>query len=343
MKFDFNDIVIEPKYLSSISSRKEIHIGKNLPLFVSPMDTVIDDKNCYNYINLGMNICMPRGLHVNKKEHLETTFVSYGLDEFIDIMNNDIEKKSTHIGASGERIYRNILIDIANGHMEKLYNTIKIFKSHFKYQKLMVGNVANPNTFKQLSDAGADYIRVGIGNGAGCLTTQQTGVGYPMASLVQECYRIKIGSNLKAKIVADGGFKSFSDIIKALALGADYVMLGSILNKSLESAGDMYWKGIRLNKKLANLMYYHNFEIKKKFRGMSTKEVQKKWGNTKLKTSEGVTRYFKVEYTLQQWTDNFLDYLKSAMSYTDCRTLNDFIGKVQTNLITNESYKRFNK
>lgn len=344
MKFDFNDIVIEPKYLSSISSRKEINIGKKLPIFVSPMDTVVDEINCYKYLNLGMSVCMPRGLHVSKTWN-EDAFISYGLDDFINIMNDEIDKKSTHFGASVSPYYeiRNILIDIANGHMEKLHHAIKTFKTYFKYQKLMVGNVANPNTFGILAEAGADYIRVGIGNGGGCLTTQQTGIGYPMASLIQECYRVKVSNNLKTKIVADGGFKKYSDIIKALALGADYVMLGSLLNKALESSGDMYWKGIKLNRSLAKFLYSKNFEIKKKFRGMSTKEVQKKWGNTQLKTSEGVTRYFNVEYTLEQWTQNFIDYLKSAMSYTDCRTLNDFIGKVNVNLITNESYKRFNK
>lgn len=335
MKFDFNDIVIEPKAISSISSRKEINIYNNdgrLPLFVSPMDTVIDIDNQLEFNDSGMNLCLPRGCN----DVVKNAFTSYGLDEFINLMDECIANKTTFGGS-------NLLIDIANGHMQKLYDTIRKFKAHFKYQKLMVGNIANPNTFKQLADAGADYIRVGIGNGAGCLTTQQTGVGYPMASLIQECYRIKVSSNLKAKIVADGGFKTYSDIIKALALGADYVMLGSILNKALESAGDMYWKGFKLNRKLANFLYKNNCKIQKKYRGMSTKEVQKKWGNTQLKTSEGITRYFNVEYTLDQWVENFMDYLKSAMSYTDSKNLLEFIGKVNVNMISNEAYKRFNK
>jgi IMP dehydrogenase/GMP reductase len=354
MKFDFNDIVIEPKYLSSISSRKEIDVNVDgrLPIFVSPMDTVVDKDNYDVFLKLGMNVCLPRktGFIFNKNE----MYVSYGLDEIIDTITHHENNRHTpeywyKYGEEQSVLYKYehkkqaILIDIANGHMDKLYDAIKRYKKIFPYTTLMVGNVANPHTFRMLSEAGADYIRVGIGNGAGCLTTQQTGVGYPMASLIQECYRMKISSNLKAKIVADGGFKSYSDIIKALALGADYVMLGSILNKSLESSGDMYWKGIKLNRRLANFLYKRNFKIKKKFRGMSTKEVQKKWGNTSLKTSEGVTRFFDVEYTLEQWTKNFIDYLKSAMSYTDCRDLTAFIGKVNFNMITNESYKRFNK
>ena len=342
MKIDWNDILIQPVVCSSISSRKEIDclydVGlKHLPIFASPMDTVLDNENYNLFVDLGMNVCLPRGLkiknfHESFGEKIKgEIFYSYGLDELLYLIEN-----KSNIGI-------NVLIDIANGQMEKLYELVKNFKKGYPNHVLMVGNIANPNTFRQLADAGADYIRVGIGNGAGCLTTQQTGVGYPMASLVQECYRIKKGAGLKAKIVADGGFKTYSDVIKALALGADYVMLGGILNRALESSGDMYWKGIKLNRRLANYLYKNNFKIKKKFRGMSTKEVQKKWGNSNLKTSEGVSRYFDVEYTLGQWTQNFADYLKSAMSYTDCRTLNDFIGKVNVNIISGESYKRFNK
>ena len=120
-----------------------------------------------------------------------------------------------------------------------LYELAKEAKLIYGYDMcLMVGNVANPKTFQEYCKIGVDMVRIGIGNGGGCLTTVQTGVGYPMASLIQECYEIKSLSNYKTEIVADGGFKKFSDIIKGLAFGADYVMLGSILNQCLESSGE---------------------------------------------------------------------------------------------------------
>lgn len=343
MKYDFNDILIEPKYISDIYSRKQIYFKDEhdrLPIFVSPMDTVINKENYKKFYDIGMNVCLPRGVEVSASNKF--IFHSYGLDELLDLM--EFVKKNKEQSCEAEDLIPNkVLIDIANGHMYKLYDVVKLFKKTYPDKLLMVGNIANPNSFRNLSDAGADYIRVGIGNGGGCLTSQQTGVGYPMASLIQDCYRIKIGAGLKTKIVADGGFKTYSDIIKALALGADYVMLGSMLNKTLESCGISYWKGIKLNKNIANFLFKHNFKLKKKFRGMSTKEVQKKWGNKNLKTSEGVIRYYDVEYTLSKWTNNFIDYLRSAMSYTDSIDLNKFIGKVTINIISNESYKRFNK
>ena len=80
----------------------------------------------------------------------------------------------------------------------------------------------------------------------------------------------------------------------------------------------------------------------KKFRGMSTKEVQKKWGRDKLITSEGISKYNKVEYSLNKWIENLQDYLKSAMSYTNSNTLEEF-KETEYVFITENALKRFNK
>ncbi len=228
--------------------------------------------------------------------------------------------------------------------MSDLADTTKLAKEKYPDITLMVGNVANPKTYVSLSESGADFIRVGIGNGGGCLTTQQTGVGFPMGSLIQECYNASLSLYNPAKIVADGGMQTYSDVIKALGLGADFVMLGNILNKTLESAGDNYiFKNIPINENLANLAYENGICVWKKYRGMSTKEVQKKWGNINIKTSEGVVRYRKVEYTIEGWVNNFEHYLRSAMSYSGARTLDEFKGYAIFNHITDNAYKRFNK
>jgi GMP reductase len=334
-KFDFNDILIQPAKVSSISSRKEINPFYDgfLPLITAPMDTVIDGSTTQQYIDLKIIPCLPRGeqwIDGNK-------FSSFSLIEIENMCKTpgrvEYSKKSGYF-----------LIDIANGHMEKMVTTVKKFKKLFPKSKLMVGNIANPETYVELSNAGADYIRIGIGNGGGCSTTVHTGVGYPMASLVQECYLLSCGLDKPAKIVADGGMQNYSDIIKALALGADYVMIGSLFNKALESCGDNYlWKKIKVSQSMAEWAYNHKIPVYKKFRGMSTKEVQKKWGKEKLTTSEGVVRFRRVEYTLKQWVENFEAYLRSAMSYSNAKKLEDFIGCPNTIQITNNAYKRFNK
>jgi hypothetical protein len=196
-----------------------------------------------------------------------------------------------------------------------------------------------------------------------CLTTQQTGIGYPMASLIHEIYKDKRRKKFKnVKIVADGGFKKYSDIIKALALGADMVMVGSIFGKALECCSNKYNfindQYIDLGVKYSTDQYPIDGEENKteeilnqllsedrlyaKFRGMSSKEVQEKWGRKEIKTSEGVVKFQKIEYTLKGWYENFEHYLRSAMSYTNSSNLKEFRGS-NFNIVTNASYKRFNK
>lgn len=345
-KFDFNDILIEPSVKSDIVTRKEINVSygnpegvyHNLPLIAAPMDTVVSLDNLNHFMWNGINVCLPRGEYYRKhgNDGAKMIFNSYSLIEFADFFIKEEQKTYPS----------HVLIDIANGHMSDLvYITRKAKEYYGKSMQLMVGNVANPETYKALSMAGADYIRIGIGNGNGCLTTEQTGIGYPMASLVRECYEVaqKLPQSKRAKIVADGGMKKYADVVKALALGADYVMIGSIFNKALESSGQNYWGRIPVSESIAKWLYSKGYNVKKKFRGMSTKEVQKKWGNENLKTSEGVVRHRKVEYTLYQWTENFKHYLSSAMSYTNSRTLEQFVGKVKYNKITKQSYDRYNK
>lgn len=355
---DFNDLLITPAKTSSVRSRKEInphylHRGNEmLPIIVSPMDTVIGLSNWKLFINNKMPICFPRGIKPEQfpvsdimylNWYSESIFFSYSLEETLELVQLI---KGRRENDSEFDLKYNILIDIANGHMQHLVDVIKELRS-LTSVKIMAGNVANPKTYKVLSKAGADYVRVGIGFGGGCLTAMNTGVGYSMAQLVLECAsekeRLDAYDYPTAKIVADGGFREYSDIIKALALGADYVMLGSMLNKCLESSGDNYFKGIRINQKIANFLWEKGFKVEKKFRGMSTKEVQKIWGKSELKTSEGVVRMRTVKYTLTGWSENFIDYLKSAMSYCDCRTLEDFIGNVKWTVISQNSFSRFNK
>lgn len=347
--FDFDDILIEPAIFSTIRSRSEIStrtVMGNLPLMTAPMDTVISQDNFHLFKNQGIIPVLPRIPEPNSEWVDYNYFLSYSLTDFERIFL----REKINIPENERAL---VLIDIANGHMFALYEAAK--KAKIMYGQdicLMIGNVANPETFKEFCKIGVDFVRIGIGNGNGCLTTVQTGVGYPMASLINECYSIKIYGEYATGIVADGGFKKYSDIIKGLALGADYIMLGSILNKCLESAGETHkkrnstlggWDLVNQYSQEAKEMFNADIEMTKVFRGMSTKDVQKSWGKQELTTSEGVVRRNMVEYTLEGWVHNFESYLKSAMSYTGKKELHQFIGGVKTNFITGNSFKRFDK
>lgn len=378
MKFDFNDIVLVPEIISNINSRSEVNPYDEsgmLPIFTAPMNTVVDENNSAVFNDNKIYSILPRGIFKNTKSDNTVSlnnkkWLSYGLDEFKSVFFN-VE----HISPENneDKIYA--LIDVANGHMKQVYDLcVKAKKIYGNKLVLMVGNIANPKTFLEYCKIGVDYVRAGIGAGNACLTTANVGVGYPMGSLISECYAIKKKNNFKTKIVADGGFKNFSDINKALIF-ADYVMLGSLFNKCYEAAGELYipymagnydlftkewWEKINLTgykkKDIPNwvsgylnktLEEQKRFLIKKnnlhkKFRGMSTKTVQRDWDRKEIKTSEGIEKYNKIEYTLNGFVENLTDYLKSAMSYTNSRTLEDFKSS-QYELITQNAFLRFNK
>jgi IMP dehydrogenase/GMP reductase len=354
MKFDFDDILICPAVQSSVDSRKTVRVldeNGMLPLFTAPMDTVIEMDHRKLFTDNQIYPMIPR---------TQTKNFNAGdcqrVNDWIALSLDQVEK--LFIAETQEPNHEpvRVCIDIANGHMKRLTAVVEKAKDKFNDRLiLMAGNVANPETFIELSKAGADYVRVGVGNGSGCSTSVHTGIGYPLASLIHDIHQSKEKHTMKfAKVVADGGIKKYADIIKVLALGADYVMCGGIFNKALESAGntyaankkfegytvpgdqvDQYSDEVKTAFKMGSLFY-------KKFRGMSTKEVQAHLGN-ELRSSEGVTRMIQVEYTISGWVENFKDYLSSAMSYTDSKDLDGFIGKPHWNLITQNSFNRFNK
>jgi IMP dehydrogenase/GMP reductase len=327
-KKDWKDITIIPAEISSINSRSDIQIDNILPIFSAPMDRVIDLKSCYKF-SKRINVCLPRGL----KNDLH--FQSFSIEEASNLFISD-------------NLPKKVLIDTANGNMLKLINLCEKIKDKYLNKiELMVGNIANPKTFEEYCKIGVDYVRCGVGGGSVCLTAQNVGVFYPMASLILECSEISNNYGRKTKIVADGGFKEYSEIIKALALGADYVMIGGILSKCIESCSYSFIKRgedfIKVSEKDSESYFKEGGEVFKEYRGMSTKEVQKNWGKSNIKTSEGITKYNLVEYTFESWVENFEDYLRSCMSYTNSKTLNEFIGKVDFVEISENSYKRFEK
>jgi len=351
--FDFDDILIEPTITSDVRSRIEINcrLGNGLlPLMTAPMDTVVSQTNFHLFKEQGILPVLPRIKNPDSSWVDCGIFLSYSMSDFEKLF---LESTRTEY-SEGQPMM--VLIDVANGHMKDLLiMTQQAKKKYGTNIKLMVGNVANPETFYEYSKVGADYVRIGIGNGNGCLTTVQTGVGYPMASLISECRKIKNQKwfTTDTKMVADGGFKKYADVVKALAIGADIVMLGSILNKCLESAGEtskktgtsmisVYEKVDQYSKETKE-MFDADIDLYKTFRGMSTKEVQMSWGKENLTTSEGVVRTQQVEYTIQGWVNNFESYLKSAMSYTGKKELHHFIGGVNYNHISINAFKRFDK
>ena len=360
VKLHYDDISIVPETITNIESRKECnpYIDGMLPIFAAPMGSVIDDTNWRTFLDNRINVVIPRTIRLEERldilwytcgpESRHKPFVAFSLAEAEKYILNDDHINDPEYIEDGDQL--RVCIDLANGHMRKLLNLIKDIKNKFGDKVLvMSGNIANPKAYRVYNDAGCDYVRVSIGTGSACLTASNTGVYYPPFSLLMEINEIRKECYGKCKVIADGGIKGFRDIQKAL-IYADYVMIGGLFNKCIESSGittyGKSWFNIghfkirnyivdlfRVGKPIRPIQYYDVMklvklgllEINKMFYGMSTKYAQiETQSNQNLKTSEGLIKTQKVEYTLKQGVDNEESYLRSAMSYTNSFTLDDY-------------------
>ena len=246
MKYGYNDLCLEPCVVSNIKSRSECnpYYGlSELPIFASPMSAIVNVENFNLWERNGITPILPRNIDYNIRYDFlrQGKWVALSLSEFEDIfINNDNFVKESNL-------IPHVLIDVANGHMKHLINICKKVKKCWGDNiVLMAGNIANPDTYREYCDAGIDYVRCSIGSGSCCTTASNTAVHYPIASLIDEINTIKETRKLiygetndifYTKVIADGGIRNFSDVIKALALGADYVMIGGLFASFIESAG----------------------------------------------------------------------------------------------------------
>ena len=369
IKLGYEDITIVPETVSNIRHRSECSLcndyNNKLPIFTAPMDNVVD-LNCYEeFIGNNINVILPRTISLKKRvEYIfreysdNSIFFALSLTEAQILFLNDILVCTPEQGLMVEirkalndkTFVCRICIDIANGHMSELLDTIKAIKEKYGEQVvIMSGNIANPKTYKEYEKVGCDFVRCNIGSGSRCTTSSNTGIHFGCFSLIKEIYEIKQKINGKCRIIADGGIKGYGDIQKAL-LYADYVMIGSLFNKAIDSAGTptygkSYWNifGERVLNPFKTLLTYGKpikpkdykkvlkqvkegkLDVWKEYYGMSTKIAQKKMNNGgKLKTGEGKSQRQKVEYSIEQWVENEQDFLRSAMSYTNSKTLSEY-------------------
>lgn len=336
-KLNLGDLAIVPTILSDIDSRSEVvttYENGQSPFFVAPMDTVLNKDNYKTFMDAGLNVCLPRGIYL--EENTPNVFESYSLDEFIEKF---VTQKETP-----KHWY--VHIDIANGHMSKLFNACAEAKEAYGGDLvLMIGNIANPETYASFAEIGVDYCKVGIGGGWVCSTTTHTGIHYPMASLLMEARAIKEKAGYFTNIIADGGISSTADINIALACGADFVMMGSIFNKTYEACGQAYLSNrIPIPNKSIKFFKGLRFKVYRKYRGMSTVEVQKSWKKKLLRPSEGIHKRNEVLFSLEELISNLNHRLATAMSYTGDMYLETFVsGETELVKKTTDTNNRVNK
>lgn len=228
------------------------------------------------------------------------------------------------IGATGDFLERAealvasradaIVVDTAHGHSSRVMEAVKKIKAKFPDLELIAGNVATAEATKQLISAGVDAVKIGIGPGSICTTRVVTGAGVPQIMAVSECVNAAKGSGVP--IIADGGVKFSGDVAKAIAAGADSVMIGSLFAGTEEAPGEVI------------LFQGRNF---KTYRGMGSIGAMKQGSGDRYAQEgtmtdakyipEGIEGRVAYKGTVAEMVTQLVGGLRSGMGYTGCRNI----------------------
>ncbi|MFD0762403.1 IMP dehydrogenase [Lutibacter aestuarii] len=208
-----------------------------------------------------------------------------------------------------------LIIDTAHGHTKGVVTVLKDIKSKFPRIEVIVGNIATGEAAKYLVEAGADAVKVGIGPGSICTTRVVAGVGFPQLSAILDVSKAIKGTGVP--VIADGGIRYTGDIPKAIAAGADCVMLGSLLAGTKESPGEtIIFEGRKF----------------KSYRGMGSVEAMKKGSkdryfqdvedDIKKLVPEGIVGRVPYKGELQETMHQFIGGLRAGMGYCGAKDIN---------------------
>ena len=321
---DFDDVMIVPR-LSELNSRSEVNLEKEfvftnkiselpikwtgIPIVAANMDTtgtfeVYDVLRKYKMLT-AMNKfytlkdyldAKKRGIVLEQDYFMVSTGISIEIYiNLVDIMEN--------INCNW------ICIDVANGYMTSFVEFCKKVREKFPNKIIVAGNVVTPEMVeKLLHEVDVDVVKIGIGPGSACLTRMKTGVGIPQFTAINKC---------RARyIISDGGIKSPGDMVKAFGAGADFVMMGGAFAGHDENLGEIVEE---------------NGEKFKLFYGMSSNHAMVKYYGkmNDYRASEGTVLKIKYKGKLEDTVNDYLGGLRSACTYTNSATLNDFANNAE--------------
>lgn len=359
----FDDILLVPGYTDfsrddiDISTRLSRRIKLKLPLISAPMDTVTETRLAVALAELGGIGIIHRNLSVKDQAEKVAKVKAKKLlvGAAIGVSEGYKERLDSLVRAGVDVI----VLDSAHGWTIKFKEALSFIKNKYKSIDVIVGNIATYDAASDLCKAGADGLRVGMGPGAICTTRVVSGMGIPQATALMET--VKAAQKYDIPVIADGGIKYSGDMVKALALGASTIMMGSLFASCAESPGKVViltkslvpsrFKSIfgKQSEELTQILRSHHKELTitgsslqkveesyyfKEYRGMgsvgamehgakikSEDEFHGNKYNGKVLVAEGVEGLVPIKGTVKDFVDQSIGGIKSGMFYVGARNM----------------------
>lgn len=325
----FDDVLLVPSYCG-IRSREEVNtntqfrqgFGLHIPIISANMDSITEATMARKMSSLGGLGILHRFMTIEENvaayktaaepiywQHpMKPPGVVIRVEEFpvgVSVGVNEGMERALALYDAGATIF---CVDVAHGHSKATSKMIQSLRDSFSSNALIIaGNVATEAGADYLASSGADVIKVGIGPGSVCTTRVKTGFGVPQLTAILNCAKVD------RAIIADGGIRSPGDVVKALAAGADAVMLGGMFAGTLETPGEI-WYPESLGEPVGPL---------KKFRGMASREAYEDfWGTMpEFKTAEGVEYNVPARGSVEEVVRDIMGGVRSGMTYTGARNI----------------------
>lgn len=344
----FDDVLLVPKY-SDIEHRADVDISSYFmadfklekPFISANMDSVTEHKMAFAMAEHGGLGILHRYLTIDQmlleieaynKLISENTKVKAPFVVSIGVHDEDRYKQAYAAGV------RHFCIDVAHGHHSLVKGAIENLRSAYGDEVgIVAGNTCTYEGALDLFTWGADTIKVGVGPGSVCTTRLKTGAGYPQLTAVMLAHKARkdfASKNpdqaSKKFIIADGGIKNYGDVTKAVAAGADTVMMGSIFAGCKQTPG-IVWRNERE-------------EMIKSYRGMASQRAQHDFGMDDI-NEEGIALTVKYKGNIKHILERLLKGLRSGMSYSGARTIPelqekaDFIQITASGVIEGQPHK----
>ena len=331
----FDDVLLVPRYSSVLPSETNLNIdlGKNLklkvPFLSSAMDTVTESNMAIAIAQKGGLGIIHRNLSINEqfKEIKKVKNKNLIVGAAVGTANEDLLRTKSILDAGVDLV----VVDTAHGHSEKVLKILSKIKKIKSKIPICIGNIASGEAATRLYNEGADILKVGIGPGSICTTRMIAGIGVPQITAVMDVN--KSMKNKKIKIISDGGIKFSGDIIKALAAGADAIMMGSIFAGTDESPGKKFKFKDRFYKS-----YRGMGSIGAMSAGSSSRYFQKNHKDKSKFVPEGVEARVPYKGSMEDILYQLQGGLRSSMGYIGAKMIKEITKKAKFIKITKAGF-----